>query len=253
MKEKIIIIWAILIIFLWLNYNNFLNYYYNSFWVFEKSGDIEWEYNLATKKYLSWSYNESIKSFFWVLDSSIVLNDELLFRTYHNLWNTYYKLWYYEKSIDSYESALDINFDEETNKNLEFVKSKLNQEKQEEDFSDKKDEEEQDNDEQNNENERKIDNLQEDKWEKNKDKQNNESGNSEKKWQEEKDWGLSEQTKKSLEEISKKLQEQQAELWNFYNKRFSESNDPFEQFDELFDNPFFDNSLLEKDDDKKDW
>jgi hypothetical protein len=57
---------------------------------------------------------------------------------------------------------------------------------------------------------------------------------------------------KAYEEQLKQEQKQnQDQVWKVYQPQ--SLNDPFSQFDSFFNNPFFDNSLLQWGDNQKDW
>jgi len=269
MKKILIIIWILFIIFLWLNYNNIKNFYYNFSGVYKKADNLEWKYNLWKKLYEEKKYNELINSFSWVLSED---KSEINFRSYYLLWNSFYKnseiksenkINLLEKSIENYEKALLIKFDEQVQKNLEFVTEKLRIAKLEEEKKKQEEQNKLQNEIRQEDKQWQSNNNKEENWQKTNDKQEwkwqNESGQNvqqnDKKWETWKwqDEWLSEETKKILEQRVQELKNQQGDIWEFYNKVYKENIDPFNQFDEFFNNPFFDNSLLEKKDEKKDW
>ena len=255
MKNKYIIIWIVLIIFLGLNYNNFINFYYNSFWNYINTTNLVWKYNIWTSNYIDANYENSINSFSGVLDSN---NKELNFRILYNFANSYYKFWedkelnqkieLFTKSVENYREALNIKFDEQTQKNLEFVLEKLRITKLE------KEKEKQENQEEDWE---KNDDNWEDKKDEGEDKSSGENGWEksdelgekweDQEWWDNNEWKLSEETKKILEEKEEELQKLQEEIWQYYNKNYKEKLDPFSNF-----NQFFDNDLLDENE-EKDW
>lgn len=112
-------------------------------------------------------------------------DDKVCFNLYHNIWNTYYKLSQnqipdlekislLQKSLSYYSKALNIQFDQETKKNYDFVLEKLNElikktkedskqeekPKQEESKSEEDKQENQDNKEQENKNDEESENKQ---------------------------------------------------------------------------------------------
>ena len=261
MKNKYTIIWIVLLIFLWLNYNSFANFYYNSFWEYTKTNNVIWEYNLWTERYINSNYEISVNSFSGILDIS---NKELNFRVLYNLANSYYKFWedkelnqkieLFTKSVENYRWSLNIKFDEQAHKNLEFVLEKLRiakleqeKEKQENTSSQPSPSEEKEQEQKSDEKEEWVN--EENDWEK-----SDESGEKWEKqewwdseWWENNEWKLSEETKKILQQKEDELQKLQEEIWQYYNKNYKEKLDPFSNF-----NQFFDNSLID-DNEEKDW
>ena len=332
MRLKIIWTFIIILIFLWINSNNIKNFYHNYIWEYNKTNNTEWSYNKATKEYIDWAYFKSIESFSWILDNE---NKEINFRKYHNLWNNYYKvsdnppIWIfitwetkkeinnsienfsklllawnknkikilvYEKSIDSYNKALSYKLDEETAKNLEFVKDKLrileleekkkkqenkkaweekekswdnensegNKEWEEKSWDNKNtegnkasEEEKKSWDNKNSEGNKEWEEKEkswDDKnaegnkeWEEEKKSWDNKNSEGNKEWEEK--W-LSKETKKILEQKLKELNKLQWNIWEFYNENYVDNEEDLEY---LFDNTMFDNGLLNKNNEKKDW
>ena len=162
MKKKIFIF--ILVLFLLLNsfsiyafYNNFI---WNNFYkkdrfseaikYFSNSNNIYWEYNKANSLYKEKKYKDATQVYKSILTKK---KNEINFRLNHNIWNWFYRIWeeekdsikkikFWKEAIKHYLKALEIKFDEETNKNLEFVQEKIKQEekKQEKKNLEKKDE-----------------------------------------------------------------------------------------------------------------
>ncbi len=284
MKNKYWVIWIVLIIFLGLNYNSFINFYYNSFWDYEKTNNLVWKYNIWTESYINKEYSKAIDSFSASLDENKNPRnplsggiEKLSFRVLHNIANSYFKFWedkdlkekiaLFTMSVESYREALNIKFDEQTQKNLEFVLeklriAKLEKEKQEQEKEEEKKQEEESEE---SENENKWeDNKQEDKnesWEENNKEKDWEKNNESEEWWEDQEWWgsewwkqwentdgkLSEETKKILEQKEDELQKLQEEIWQYYNKNYKEKIDPFNNFDQ-----FFDNGLLDENE-EKDW
>jgi len=267
MKKKylFIIISALVILFLILNKNSISNYYYNHTLEYSKTTDLAWKYNSWTLYYLNKDYWNSVDSFSEVLSDNrkdLVKNKELIFRTYYNLWNAFYKkgeIINLKKSIDFYTKAINIKTDEESVKNLEFVKEKLRELKYKQD---KKKEKQNDSETsskwqenkklgENKEwkNKKKWEKKEENKWEwkkgkKNKEKWTKQDSKSENKW-------LSKESRKALEEQIKKLNKEQSKIWEYYNKNYKQDNknDILEDF---FSRGWkFDNDLLNEI--EKDW
>ena len=266
MINKYTIIWIVLIVFFGLNYNNFINFYYNSFWEYTKTNNVIWEYNLWTESYINSNYENSINSFSGVLDNHLAPlsggSNEVFFRNYYNLWNSYFRLWedksldlkieLFTKSVENYRESLNIKFDEQTQKNLEFVLeklriAKLEQEKEKQEKQEEGWEENEDNWD-DKKGEEKNEWWEENKWEKEWEKSDEWTEEWEKQeWWDSEQWKLSEETKKILQQKEEELQKLQEEIWQYYNKNYKEKLDPFSNFDQ-----FFDNSLLD-DTEEKDW
>lgn len=133
--------------FLALNFFSIKNFSLNAYWnnffekkwyidaekIFSKSWNIFWVYDEANSLYKQWKFSDAIKKYFSILwDEKNSLN----FNLNHNIWNSYYRIWeksekieekksYREKSVEYYKNALDVKYDEETKKNLEFVLNKI--------------------------------------------------------------------------------------------------------------------------------
>lgn len=151
----------IFVIILWyININNFYNTYYNFLakinfdqWDYEnaikylKKIDTkkisEWnnqihEYNIWNIYYKKWEFKDAQNSYSWITYKDIEL------KNYHNLGNVFYRKWEkenveekikeWQRALDSYEIAINSdNTDnkEETIKNYEFIKEKLDKLKEE--------------------------------------------------------------------------------------------------------------------------
>ena len=288
MKNKkillIILLWFFIINYFSFNsfYNNILWYKYYKNWDYEKSAsyfqkaeNIYWYYNYINSLYFSEQYEQAIKEYNILLESTT--KKELLFRTNNNIWNSYYRLFKKEEydinkqidfltnSLNYYKDALKIKFDEQTKANYDFVKSKLEKiekekEKQENKENQKWEWENQNNNSySNNEKNNKQDKNQE--WELWKEDLNWKEQNSNW-WQEMSNWedvtressrtqqNLTSEQEKALEEYQESLEQGQSDYSNHFNKIYRESNNDF--FDSIFDDLFFNNNLL-NDTEKKDW
>lgn len=87
-----------------------------------------------------WDYYYRLSEYEKALQTYVKINcttDEVCFLVSYNLGNTYYrlwekiietnqKIWFWQKSLSSYQKALQIQEDENTRKNYEFVLKKLN-------------------------------------------------------------------------------------------------------------------------------
>ena len=261
--------------FFWLSHGN-IYYKNNAFtWAlesFEKVDSLEGDYNKLNSNYRLDNYKNILEN----IEDCNEWKDCSLY--YHNIWNTYFraseqfssqpsptgegvvtseKEVLLEKSISSYLSALKINYDEQTEKNLEYVKQvleKLKREEQEQsssatgngETSDKWEKNEDWIEKNSTKTEEYLDEEASKDWEE-------ESPSSEESEQWEEDW-LSESEKNTLEEYSEALEEWQKDFWKYYNKVYTESRNPVDEFESIFWNDqFFDNSLLDWRNEKKDW
>lgn len=295
MKINNLILSVFILGFLALNIFSFKDFLYLSFWnyafknkdfswaldKFEKVNSFDWYYDKLNTDYRLWDYNT------WVLEEVLNCtkwNNCFLFN--HNLWNTYFRLSeeknsFEEKqsllnsSIESYLKALDIKYDFETEKNLEFAKQNLDDlRNQEEESQEQENQDSEDNnqtkdssqssstswenteenweDSQDSDSENK--NISE-SWDNQSDSSNSSSNKS---WEnaesaENSSW-LSESEKKSLDQYSKALEEAQWDFWKYYNKVYQDSRNPVDEFETFFwTDPFFDNTLLNWRNNVKDW
>lgn len=287
---------------------------YNATWSYSRANNSEWRYNYASSKYNAKDYTWALRIFVKEADSNHV-NDELQFRTYHNVWNTFFRIYEWkkekdekidllQKAKDSYTDALGVRIDKETQKNLEYVEYLLEelQENSKSEWWDSTDidsqqmQEKQSNETSKSEKSEEGAKKEEDeKWETTWEKQEEwakekwenmkawwtEDWDSDKEgewwnsWEQEeisdmsKDWDevakqtndpwntpnwLSEETRKLLDEHSKQLEQEQWDIWKYYNKNYSENNDPLEEFSNFFSwDPFFDNSAINWNSSEKDW
>ena len=256
--------------FFWLSYGNIDFKNDNFTWAlddFEKVDSLEGNYNKLNSNYRLEDYNNILEN----LEDCNEAKDCFLY--YHNLWNTYFRLYeqsssessskregvvtseedLLKSSISSYLSALKIRYDEETEKNLEYVKYVLDDLKREEE--EKQEQEENTSEEGNQGDEKTVENWEENKdwWEENSiDSEESSTENINEEWWEYKQ--LSESEKNTLEQYSKALEEWQKEFWKYYNKVYSESRNPVDEFEVIFWNdPLFDNSALDWRNEEKDW
>jgi len=273
-------LWLLLI----LNFFSLESFYYNYSWKelfnkwlyidsstsFEKAWNIQWTYNKANSLYKNSKYNEAIKEYLSILwKEEININ----FLINNNIANSYYRLWEieedkiksWEEAVEYYNKALDIKYNDETKENLEFVLNKIKEEKEK---KENKDEEKKDN-------KKSEESNQEDweKWEeKNENKENktdswstseDDKKEEEKKWEwEEKKWTeksegegnenkISEEQEDALKQYEKALKQAEQENQDWFNKVYQENsnNTPFD----IFNDPFFNNDLLDNKSWEKDW
>ncbi len=279
MNKKIVFIF--IVSFLLLNiiflkdffYNSYSNYLFSNkdfSWAlnnFSKAKNVYWAYNSANSLYKQNQFEKAIKSYL-----SIVWDEKnsFNFNIYHNLWNSYYKLWEpksdeeklknFEKSVSFYEKALNIKYDEQTKKNLDFVLDKMKkiQEKKKQEQQEKQNNEQSKSWSWSENSENKSWSLSEDKsssWSENSKTEN--WKNSSKSWQNEK-WesSLTEEQLQQIENYSKDLKEQEKNSSALFNKvyKWGQNEQNTSDFEALFWNdPFFDNSLLEWWKEEKDW
>jgi len=305
MRNKKILIIILVLSFLLVNifslnafYNNFLGInLYNKKWYneavkyFEKSHSIEGIYNkgnaLYKQKVYSWALKE-YKSILWKEKTNIN------FKLNYNIWNSFYRVWEWEKdsnlkiknweeAIKYYRDTLNIKYDNEAKKNLEFVLLKLKKEKQKQQEKNKKkgknkaDKKNQNNQEKSskewdkkskqdsNKDSKKAgkkslkDTKKDGKWDKSTKKDSKQAQNS-KKWDNswkssDKKWSirqLSKEQKSKIDAYQKALKNEQKNNSNAFNKVYQENNnnDPFWNF---FNDPFFNNDLLNQWSQKRDW
>ena len=299
--------------FLFLNFFSIKNFSFNVYWNnlfekkwyidaeknFSKSKNIFWAYNKANSLYKQWKFSNAAKEYFSILSED---KNEMNFNLNHNIWNSYYRIWeksekteekkaYREKSVEYYEKALDVKYNEETKKNLEFVLNKIKKlwedKNKKEENKDKKNQNNSKNSDSKNgkkswEKEKKWDkegqkNNQESwkknwTWNKSKDtkskdwdKKNGEKG---KKWSDWKPWEksknqnwqswkedswISKEQEEALKQYEKSLKNTQKQANKYFNKVYQEnnSNDPFDSF--FQNDPFFNNWDLKWWKEKKDW
>lgn len=205
-------------------YSNFLwkdkygeKMYLDSIFHFEKAWNIQWIYNKANSLYKQKKYKESIMEYKSIL---ITQKNKLNFKINHNIWNALYRIWELEEenskkiknredSIKYYVDALNIVYNEETKKNLDFILNKIKEEKNKQ-------------------------------WNEKKDEENNNKNN------------LSEEQNEALKKYEEALKmEQKKNTYNF-NKVYQE-NWANELFDNFFNEPSFNNDLLNWKENKKDW
>lgn len=276
MNKKIILLF--ITCFLILNIFYIKSFYFNVYWNlffgeksydkainnFIKSNNIYWVYNEANSIYKKWDFKEAIRKYL-----SIYWNDKSLlnFALNHNIWNSYYKLSekvsekeiqikYLEQSVNYYSKALDIKYDEETKKNLEFILNKINENKKSES---KKNESEKSKDNTSSwvvDDSRKIDKSNEQNVkEQNVKEQNVKSVEF---WINTKENELTEKQKESIKKYTETLKQDQIENNEYFNKVYEDNNNTF---DDLFEDSFinnilnrvFNNDLLNWWNNKKDW
>lgn len=258
----------------------------NISWFYDKANSLykKWEYEEAIKEYVSILNDEKNKINFKI--------NHNLWNSYYRLWeqDEQNKLNYRQKSVDYYKKALDIIYDEETKQNLEFVLNKINEEQNKDENNedkDKQDWEDSWNDDNSNQNSNdkswtwsqdQNSNWNDNNWEKWNEKdwnQDNDSkdSNSEN-WQDSQDsnwkesnsenwqdsnWASQGEEKNSLDkdkaeaikQYEQSLKDIQKQNWEYFNKVYEWwTNDIF---DNMFNDPFFDNSLLNDNNWEKDW
>lgn len=284
------IIWLISILFILLNtfslnafYNNYVwkikyenKLYDESIKYFDKAWNIEWVYNKWNSYYKQKKYIDAIKEYKSILNDK---KNNLNFRLNHNIANTLYRIWEWQKesniklkaweeSIKYYIDALNINFDKQTKENLDFVLKKIKEEKQKKDdkkdkkWDTKQDWKKWDNSEKNKNQKNWDKNKESNSWELKNEEDWNSSTNSWENKQNDKnnetkvnkqENSISDRQEAEIQKYKEYLkQEQLQNAWDF-NKVYKENNlnDPF---DDIFNDPFFNNSLLNTWwNDVKDW
>ena len=254
MKKVIIIIWIII----WLIVINF-----SSFLEFKKNN---WKYKYANFLYKQWNYREALN----IYKNNLQINQQGGFSPLsknseinHNIWNTIYKIAereedsklkinYLEEALLSYRKSLKIKFNEETKKNLEFVQEKIKQEKEKlkkaEEDKKKKEEEKKQEWEKVSPHSVSPKGREVGQWDENNEK------TWEKKWKNKEERKLSKEWEKFIEDYEKKLKEEEKRNRNNFNKVYKENRQQniFDNFEEIFWNSQFNNSLLDKNE-KKDW
>jgi Ca-activated chloride channel homolog len=121
----------------------------------------EANYNIANTLYKQKKYDEAIKKYQSIPDSSHLKN-----RSLHNLGNAYAQNKKLDEAIKSYEKSLEIKEDQQTRENLEAVKKMKQEQEQKKDDKSKDDKENKDN----KKNDKKDQDKKSDKDKKNKDK-----------------------------------------------------------------------------------
>lgn len=269
MTKKIIFFTCFITILLLANSASFVSYYYNTKWEkyliqenfekaiesFLKANNKESTYNIWNAYYKSKKYNEAISYYLLVQNSS---NEDLVASAYNNIWNSYYRVWKQneEKKLENYLNAvlyynksLEIKYDEEVEKNRDFVLEKIKELENQKQEEKKSNEENSDNQEWNNNEEENVD---EKSNEENTTNQNVEDWNTENGNQ---TTEKNENNQLTEEEISQI--EQYQEILKKYEEWYSDTlNKVYEENDSLFNDfgffPFFDDSLLNPNN-KKDW
>jgi len=92
-------------------------------------------YNIANSYYRLQQYEKAIEEYENISSENV----DLMHKKHHNIGNSYFNLQHYEKAIEHYERALLLKDDEQTAYNLEVAKRMLKEEKKEQE--DRKDEE----------------------------------------------------------------------------------------------------------------
>ena len=313
MRNKKILIIILVFSFLLVNifslnafYNNFLGInLYNKKWYneavkyFEKSHSIEGIYNkgnaLYKQKLYSWALMQ-YKSILWKEKNN------LNFNLNYNIWNSFYRVWELKKdsnlkiknreeAIKYYRDSLNIKYDEQAKKNLEFVLDRIKQEKQKQQEKNKKKGQKKDSKKDQNKSGNKADKKSQNnkeksskEWDKNAKKDSSKAGK--KSWKDAKKDGnwdkstqkdskqaqnakkwdnswkssdkkssvrqLSKEQKSKIDAYKKALREEQKNNSNAFNKVYQDTNnnDPFWNF---FNDPFFNNDLLNQWSQKRDW
>lgn len=274
----IIIIWLIFV-----NNQNILNFYKNEIWKkqFNQQNYIEAldlfysaknNFNIANTYYKLEKYQEAIEMY----EQELKTNSP--HELHHNIGNAYYflsrqektsipkRLGLLRKSLYSFQKAEILKNVEATINNKKIVEEEIQKledsEKKIEESVNNWEEESSDEDSSQAdwESEEKSDKTGEEasNWKQNiseeKSKnQNQETTQKSKNWNLSKDgedW-LTEEQVQAIEKYADSLEKSQWEFWEFYNKVYKENQSEFESI--FWSDPFFDNSLLEQNTDKKDW
>lgn len=249
--------------------------------------------NRANILYKEKKYIESNEKYLSIL---IPEKNEFYFKLNHNIGNNYYQLSlidkqkeieYLETAVTYYSTALDIRYDEETKKNLEFVMNKLKEIKEKEQKKKQEEQKKEQNSDQtgsgtqsnqntgtgsNSENYQNwsgvtnentgtgntqtqtgsISKEENKTWTGSEKSQSGSTASSSNKPEEK--WNspeIEKQLKAYEEQLKEEQKQNQSEVWKVYQPQ--NSQDPFSQFDNFFNTPSFDNSLLQDADNKKDW
>lgn len=304
---KKILIFSFILWFCIINFFSFQDFYLNAVWnyffshgdflsanpYYLKSNSKESILNRANTLYKEKKYLESNEKYLSIFTPE---KNEFYFKLNHNIGNNYYKLSldnkekekeYLEQSVTYYTNALDIRYDEETKKNLEFVMNKLKEIKEKQEKEQKK---EQNSDQtgsgtqsnqntgtgSNSENSQSWSGATNENTNQNTgsgntqtqtgsiSKEENKTGSGSEKSQSgstaspsnktEEKWNspeIEKQLKAYEEQLKEEQKQNQSEVWKVYQPQ--NSQDPFSQFDNFFNTPSFDNSLLNNTDNKKDW
>lgn len=231
-----------------------------------------------------WNASYDVSDFWWALKNhNKALEYKETAKILHNLWNDFFKLWekqsHKKQKLDLwttsewlYINSLDLENDEETQFNLDYVREKI-KELQE---SEQNKEEEEEKEEENKEEESLEDNNQEQNKEDNssEEKQDSDSSTEEQTdsewWEKEEDnilkqeraeqyklgwdkelWNISEDEKKFLDNYLKFLEWQEKQNQQFFNKSSEENTSNIDSFYNIFWNWIqFDNFNNEE---EKDW
>lgn len=308
---KKILIFSFILWFCIINFFSFQDFYWNalgnhffSYWNFSKatsyylkSNSKESIFNKANTLYKEKKYLESNEKYLSIFTPE---KNEFYFKLNHNIGNNYYKLSldnkqkekeYLEQSVTYYTNALDIRYDEETKKNLEFVMNKLKEIKEKEQKKKQEEQKKEQNSDQsgtgtqsnqntgswtNSENSQNWSGTTNENTNQNTgsgntqtqrgsvSKEENKTGSGSEKSQSgstasssnkpEEKWNspeIEKQLKAYEEQLKEEQKQNQSEVWKVYQPQ--NSQDPFSQFDNFFNTPSFDNSLLNDADNKKDW
>ena len=313
MKKNIPIILLMFFLLITTNILDILWFFYNEKWIKEfnqsqysnayknfkqadiyKSSAIE-KYNIANTYYKQWNFQDALTFYNFALSSNPNCDKSqnpdqsrvnFCSLNYHNLGNTYYRLWEQNndqqqkislrnQAIENYKNALELKYDQETKKNLDFVQKKIdelkNQQAQEqqnqEDSKQQQDWQNNQswswNEQQNSEWEQNWTWYQENQTWNNSQEQNlswtNQSNNqassdsksSDTAWEDSQTL-LTNQQEQELKNYMEYLKQEEVNNQQYFNKKIqnSDQNDIFSQF--FWMNPFFDNSSLNGDG-EKDW
>ncbi len=100
----------------------------------------ELHYNIGGALHEQKRYDDSFKEYEKAINTK---DDELKSKTYYNIGNTLYRMGELPEAIEGYEKCLQITPDDEDAKyNIEFIKKKMEEQKQEQETRDKGQEEE---------------------------------------------------------------------------------------------------------------
>ncbi len=263
--KKFFIILLLFLIFITLNFTNLEDFYNSYLWkinyenkdflkaekYFKKSAKKESIYNLANTYYKQKKYKDSKETFESILTDK---ENNFNFLVKSNLGNVYFRIWElekpkenWEKSLDFYRNALKIKYDEKIEKNLKFVLDKLNKlEASSENNGESWRRAEEKSEENNGESWRRAEEKSEEKKEGN-------NKRSEKSFKKEESYNLTEEQKAELKKYEEKLKKSELENWDSFAKVYKEGSGDFSDFEEFFNDPFFDDSLLNSRDNVRDW
>ncbi len=241
-------------------------------------------YNVANSYYKMWQYETAINLY-------EAEEQEKSHAIYHNIWNSYYYMAYAEisnlskrmsllkKSLNAFQNAEALELHEKTKINKEIVEKEIERlenalkdaEEEQQWWEDQESSKQDQSSEQNSKEDTaqsETESSEQSQESGTSQDQNQQDQNSLEKTEEEKQQGqedtaqiwestenngdsLSDEEQEAIEKYAENLERAQQQYGDFYNKVYQEWRSEFESI--FWNNPFFDNSLLEEWSQKKDW